>query len=170
MDDSVKHEILTAIDASQEETRTLINRVIDDHVIMRAKIDRLDADVVALKARGVAWDAADAGHSRELTDGLAANKRIADEAAAAAARTLEAAARAHNVLAGAVVRVDEKIDKVSTDVTTQVRGALIGEVSRIEEAADKLTHTPQVRTAAAIGGVFAGSAFVAIVIAIIDHL
>jgi hypothetical protein len=174
VDEALKRELLdpimTAMHAHAEETNALVERCITDQISIRGELAGLRAEVDAIRARGHAWDAADAGHSRALADGMADAKRLADGARADTSAALEAAATRHNELASKVDTCARELGELRTNVEAAVLEALATHVTKIEAAADKLTKTPQVRTAAAIGGTFAGSALVTIIVEIIKHL
>ena len=174
MDESIKREILepimTAIATSSEETNALVERCITDQIGIRTDLAALKAEVDALKARGSAWDAADAGHSRALADGLAEAKRIATETKEDAARALEGVAARHNELASAIGGCASSIEAIKKDIGGQVLEALGAHVAKIEEAAAELARSPRVKTAASIGGAFAGSALVTGIIELLKHL
>jgi len=180
VDDALRREILdpimTAIASSAEETNGLVERCIHDQIGIRAEVGQLRAEVEALKGRGVAWDNADAGQARAIVDGIAEAKRIASETKADVEATLEAAKARHAELAASVGSVESKcdaikleLDDMKTDIAAQVLDALGAHVVAIETAANKLTKTPQVRTAATVGGAFAGSAVVAAAFEIAKH-
>jgi hypothetical protein len=170
VEDKCKQEILVAIATSQEETSAMVAKVITDQIAMRAELGAFRVELDAVKARGVAWDAADAGHARALADGLADARRIATETKTESEAALEAAGARHNELAGKVTLVHDKLDEIKQDVGGQVLEALGAHVHTIEEAADKLTRSPRVKVAATVGGAFAGSAVVAAFLEILKHL
>lgn len=170
MDAETKQEILLAISAAQEETVSLVNKCITDQIGIRTELGQLRAEVEAVKARGSAWDAADAGHSRALADGLAEAKRIATETREEGAANLRAVTARHNELATKITAVGDSVEAIKKDVGAQVLEALGSHVAKIEEAAAALTRSPRVKTAATVGGAFAGSAAVAALFEILRHL
>lgn len=174
VDEALKREILdpimTAMHSHAEETNALVERCVTDQIGIRTELAGLRAEVEALKARGTAWDAADAGHSHALADGLADMRRQTDEARTELKSSLEAADTRHNELAGKVDKIAGEVHELRTNVEAAVLEALGRHVATIEAAADKLTKTPQVRTAASIGGAFAGSAIVTAVVEILKHM
>lgn len=174
VDESLRRSILdplmTAMHSHAEETNALVERCITDQIGIRTELGALKAEVEALKARGSAWDAADAGHSKALGDGISDMRRLTDEARAELQSSLEAAGSRHNELAGKVDKLAGELGAFRENVESAVLEALGKHVAKIEAAADKLTKTPQVRTAASIGGAFAGSAIVTAVIEIIKHM
>lgn len=165
--ESLKREILdplmTAMATHAEETNALVERCLGDQIEIRADLAGLVSRVEALEARGSAWDGRQSSLERSLSAVQAEAKRSVDEARGDAQRALEAAGHAHNELA-------RKLDHMSGNVEAAVLEALGKHVAKIEAAANKLTRTPQVRTAASVGGAFAGSAIVAVVIEVLKHM
>lgn len=174
VDDAIKRELLSpllvAMQSHHEETNALVEKCIGDAVELRTEIAGIRGRLEALEARGGAWDNRHSGHERELAEARAEAKRLAESAAVELRSSLEAATARHNELAGKVDNVGRELVELRTNVEAAVLEALGKHVAKIEKAADKLTRTPQVRTAAAVGGTFAGSAIVTIIVEILKHM
>lgn len=188
MDANDKREILDAFNAAiaafdaksaerHQETRELVEKVAADQFTVLSRLDGLTLRVEALEASRAAHEARLAGQDRAITDGVAEAKRTANDARVELDGTLagveqryEELAGGVNELRGGVGALTKDVGEMKTNIDRAVLRSLASHVKRIEEAADKLTRTPQVRTAASIGGAFAGSASVAAVFEILKAL
>lgn len=174
MDDRTKLEIIDAfqtalanveahLTTAHDETHALVEKVVGDQVEMRAELATVRVRIEALEASRNAHEARLSGHERRIIDGIAEAKREASEAEARMGATLAAVDR-H------VGAIQTEMKTWKEDASTAVLSALQEHVSAIEEAADRLTKSPRVRTAASIGGAFAGSAVVTGIIELLKHL
>lgn len=188
MDANDKREILDAFNAAiasfdaksaerHLETRELVEKVAADQFTVLSRLDGLTLRVEALEASRSAHEGRLSGQDRAIVDGVAEAKRLASEARVELDGTLSGVEQRYEELAGAMNEVRTSMSGLATDVGEMktnidraVLRSLASHVKRIEQAADALTRTPQVRTAASIGGAFAGSASVAAVFEILRAL
>ena len=150
--EAAKQESREAIETSAEELNNVLMRVITDQINLRSDFAGAVARLDALEARGSSWDSRLTAHTRWLSE----TKADLDG-------SLKGVAARHDALA-------RDIDHVKTNVEGVVLGALETHVERLEKSADKLTRSPRVRTAATIGGAFAGTATIAALFELLKHL
>lgn len=174
MDNTTKQEILdvfkSAIEAfdhksaaRHEETRVAVKGLANETSGLRSEVKSLTARVESLEASRASNDQRFSGHERALTDGVAEAKRHASD-------SRDELLSAIGGLGRVVEGLGKDMGEMKTNVDAAVLSALSTHVTRIESAASKLTKTPQVRTAATIGGAFVGSASIAALFELLKHL
>lgn len=177
MDAQLKDEISAAVTlavASEcEEHAVVLARLRDQVIDLSAKVTLIETEVLAMIARNQSIVMSVAEVSADA-------KRVADEAKTEAL-AMVTSATAHlgsqmDTLASELTSVslsskatETAVADLKENIEQSVLLALQKHTMRIETAANELAKTPQVRTAAAVGGTFAGSALVTIGIELAKH-
>jgi hypothetical protein len=153
-------EVSTLITTTTEENAAIIHKVIADQLEMRAELASLKTRVDESAARHTAAEARFTTHesvhaelrtemTRKLSDHTNEVKNMVDSA--------------FGQVSGAVGGLDKKF---SSELRTTVQGVLGEQVTELTEAASKLTKSPRVKAAAAVGGTFAASAAMQVILEI----
>jgi chromosome segregation ATPase len=190
LDPSAKREILDAIETAirgfeenarlrHEEAKSAIHTVQTATVNLSERFESLTLRVEALEGSRSAHESRLSGHDASIRDGIADAKRLASDVASDVEGTLAGIDQRYSELADGLeaartefrtglesvtsttTAIKTDVDEMKTNVDRAVLRVLAKHVRAIEDAASKLTKSPQVKTAASVGGAFAGSASIA---------
>lgn len=164
------------VDARFEETDALVHKCIADQVEIRGELTELRTRVEELEAARASHANRLSGHERTIGEVRAESRRLASDTRHEVEEMLvgfEAHVEGFADAIAAVKKTGEEtaadVGELKTNLERAVFRVLAKHVQRIEAAADRLTKSPQAKTAASIGGAFAGSAAVTAAFELLKH-
>lgn len=184
MSETNNREVLDAIaamhaqiDSRLDDQERHTERIVADQIEMRAELAGAFARLEALESARAAHDNRLSAHERKIVDGIAEAKRMVSDVESKLEDTLAAVDDRQTELAVGMHETKTVVDGIATemhewkaDAKTAVLNALDEHVTKIEAAAETVARSPAVKTAASVGGAFAGSAVVAAIIEALKHV